>query len=207
MTVKTPIYNYEPPLKLSRPVRRYTLEQYVEKEAKTKQKHDFIDGQFIPMPYAKGPHNIISANIMTEMSLSFRKLEEKYVVFSSDQKIYFPSLGDGVYADALAVCKEPQYWDDNSLLLINPMIVVEVLSKSTSRYDRNGKFDKYKTLESFKEYILIRQDEYYAEVWYRESPGRWQETIITDISQSIELQSVEISLSMEWIYHNVDLKK
>ncbi len=58
------------------------------------------------MLYAKGSHNIILANIMTEMSLSFRKLEEKYIVFPSDQKIYFPSLGDGVYADALAVCKE-----------------------------------------------------------------------------------------------------
>ncbi len=205
MTIKPPIY--EPPLKLNRPVRRYTLEQYIEKEAKANHKHDFIDGQFIPMPYAKGPHNIISANIMTELSLNFRKLAEKYVVFSSDQKIYFPSLGDGVYADALAVCKEPLYWDDNNLLLINPMIVVEVLSKSTSRYDRAGKFDKYKTLESFKEYILIRQDECYAEVWYRESPGRWQETIITDISQNIDLQSVGISISMEWIYNNVDLKK
>ena len=207
MTVQTPIYRYDPPLKLSRPVRRYTLVQYLEKEATAKQKHDFIDGQFIQMPYARGPHNIISANIVTEMSLQFRKLEEKYVVFSSDQKIYFPSLGDGVYADALAVCKEPLYWDDNNLLLINPMIVVEVLSKSTSKYDRAGKFDKYKTLESFKEYILIRQDECYAEVWYRESPGRWQETIITDISQSIELQSVGISVAMEWVYNNVELKR
>jgi Uma2 family endonuclease len=205
MTIKPPIY--EPPLKLNRPVRKYTIEQYLEKEAKLKQKHDFINGQIIPMPYAKGPHNIISANITTEMSLNFRKLAEKYVVFSSDQKIYFPSLGDGVYADALAVCKEPLYWDDNNLLLINPMIVVEVLSKSTSRYDRAGKFDKYKTLESFKEYILIRQDECYAEVWYRESPGRWQETIITDISQNIDLQSVGISISMKWIYNNVELKK
>jgi hypothetical protein len=64
------------------------------------------------MPYAKSPHNIISANIMTEISLSFRKLEEKYIVFSSDQKIYSPSLGGSVYADTLAVCKEPQYCDE-----------------------------------------------------------------------------------------------
>jgi Uma2 family endonuclease len=90
--------------------------------------------------------------------------------------------------------------------------VVEVLSKSTSKYDRTGKrnaarFDKYKTLESIREYVLIRQDECYAEVWYRESPGRWQETIITDMKGELPLQSVGITIAMEWIYKNVELKE
>lgn len=204
MTVSTQPYN--PPLKLNRPIRRYTLEQYLQKEAKSIDKHEFINGQIIKMPYAKGPHNIISVNMMTEMTISFRKLDTNYIVFSSDQKVYFPSLDEGVYADALAVCEKPLYWDDNQLLLINPIVVVEVLSKSTSKYDRKGKFDKYKTLESFKEYVLIRQDECYAEVWYRESPGRWQETIITDLKGEIPLQSVGITVSMEWVYRNVELK-
>ena len=158
------------------------------------------------MPYAKGPHNIISANMVTEMNISLRKIEKNYVIFPSDQMVYFPSLDQGVYADALAVCEKPLYWDDNQLLLINPIIVVEVLSKSTSKYDRTGKFDKYKTLESIREYVLIRQDECYAEVWYRESPGRWQETIVTDIKGELPLQSVGIKITMEWIYKNVELK-
>lgn len=125
--------------------------------------------------------------------------------------VYFPSLDQGVYADALAVCEKPLYWDDNQLLLINPIIVVEVLSKISgtppaSKYDRTGKFDKYRTLESIREYVLIRQDECYAEVWYRESPGRWQETIVTDIKSELPLQSVGIKIAMEWIYKNVELK-
>jgi Uma2 family endonuclease len=195
-----------PQLILSRPVRRYTLEQYLQKEAKSIHKHEFIDGQILKMPYAKGPHNIISVNVMTEMVINFKTKKDKYIVFPSDQKIYFPSLDEGVYADGLAVCKRPLYWDDNELLLINPIIVVEVLSKSTSFYDRNGKFDKYKTLESFREYVLIRQDKCQAEIWYRESPGRWQETIITDMSAKIPLQSVGIEIAMEDIYQNIEFK-
>lgn len=198
--------DFVPPLKLSRPVRRYTLEEFLEKEAKSTYKHEFIDGQIFKMPYAKGPHNIISANMVTEMNISLRKLKNNYVIFPSDQMVYFPKLDEGVYADALAVCEKPLYWDDNQLLLINPIIVVEVLSKSTSKYDRTGKFDKYKTLESIREYVLIRQDECYAEVWYRESPGRWQETIVTDMKGELPLQSVGITIAMEWIYKNVELK-
>jgi len=202
----TKAFEFTPPLKLSRPVRRYTLEQYLRREAKSVHKHEFIDGQIIKMPYAKGPHNIISVNVMTEMVINFRMSKEKYIVFPSDQLVYFPSLDAGVYADALAVCEKPLYWDDAQLLLINPILVVEVLSKSTSKYDRTSKFDKYKTLESFREYVLIRQDECYAEVWFRESPGRWQETIVTDISAKLPLQSVKIEISMESIYANIEFK-
>lgn len=143
--------------------------------------------------------------MMAQLINKTENLEKNNTVFASDQKVYFPSLDEGVYADALAVCEEPLYWDDNQLLLINPIVVVEVPSKSTQKYDRGGKFDKYKTLESFKEYVMVRQDECYAEVWYRESPGRWQETIVTNIEGELPLQSVGISILMERIYRNVEL--
>ncbi len=183
----------------------FTLAEYLQKEAKSIDKHEFINGKIIKMPYAKGPHNLITVNMIVQMDNAFEALEKKYYVFPSDQKIYFPNLGDGVYADALAVCEKPLYWDDSQLLLINPIIVVEVLSKSTQKYDRTGKFDKYKTLESLREYVLIRQDQHYAEVWYREKPGYWQETIITDINGEIPLQSVGITLPMKRVYKNVEI--
>lgn len=183
----------------------YTLVEYLQKEAKSIHKHEFINGKIIKMPYAKGPHNLITVNVIIELSLRLRALEKKYLIFPSDQKIYFPSLDEGVYADALAVCEKPLYWDDQQLLLINPIIVVEVLSRSTQRYDRTGKFDKYKTLESLREYVLIRQDQHYAEVWYREKPGFWHETIVTDINSEIPLQSVGISLPMKSLYQNVEI--
>jgi Uma2 family endonuclease len=184
--------------------RTYTLEEYLRKEARSIDKHEFINGKIVKMPYAKGPHNIISANIIAQMVALFGTLDKNYIVFTPDQKVYFPSLDEGVYADALAVAEKPQYWDAEQLLLINPILVVEVLSKSTAKYDRTGKFDKYKTLESFREYVLVRQDECYAEAWYRERPGLWHETIVTDPSGELPLQSVGISLSMQRVYRNVE---
>ena len=181
--------------------RKYSLEEYLRKEAHSKNKYEFINGQIIRMPYAKGPHNIIAANI----TIATEILNNQYTTFSSDQKIYFPSLDEGVYADSLAVCEKPLYWDNQELLLINPIVVVEVLSKSTSKYDRTGKFDKYKTLESFKEYVLIRQDKHYVETWHQEQKGLWKETIVTDLSASVYLASVGVSIPMSRIYRNVNL--
>jgi Uma2 family endonuclease len=202
-----------PPVDLKiakRPSRVYTLQAYMQREANSKDKHEFINGQIIKIPYAKGPHNIISANMITQMNIAFFKAEKDYTVFSSDQQIYFPLLDDGVYADAVAVCDTPQYWDSNELLLINPIVVVEVLSKSTQRYDRNGKFDMYKTLDSLREYVLVRQDKCYAEVWFRERKGLWHESIIEDPNGTLTLQSVGIQLNMQDIYRKItfkDLKK
>lgn len=187
------------------PKRKYSLEEYLRKEAKSKYKHEFISGQIVRMPYAKGPHNIISANISAQMAIQFDRSNQHFIVFSSDQKVYFPSLNEGVYADALAVCEQPLYWDDEKLLLINPIIVVEVLSKSTSRYDRSGKFEKYKTLESFKEYVLVRQDQHYVETWHQLEKGLWKETIVTDLAASVPLASVGIEIAMGRIYRNVEL--
>ena len=185
--------------------RTYKLAEYLQKEAKSIDKHEFINGKIVKRPYSRGPHNLISANMITQMNIAFESLDKSYFVFSSDQKVYIPSIDEGVYADALAVCDKPLYWDTKQLLLINPIIIVEVLSKSTAKYDQTGKFSKYKHLESFREYVLIRQDKCYAEVWYRESPGLWRETIITDMDGVLPLQSVGVSLAMRRVYRNVEV--
>ena len=194
------------PLRESKAKRKkYTFKEYLDFEAKSIEKHEFIDGKIVKMPYAKGPHNIIAVNMSTVLSNALELLEKDYVVFGPDQKIYLPSLNVGVYADAFAVAESPIYFDDDQLLLINPLLVVEVLSKSTSKYDRTGKFDKYKTLDSFREYVLIRQDEYYAEVWYREKIGYWEKTIVADLSKNLSLLSVGVEIPMERIYRHLDL--
>jgi Uma2 family endonuclease len=197
-------------IRLNKPIERasrtYTLAQYLQKEAKSIEKHEFINGKIIRMPNAKGPHNIIAANMMAQMIIAFDTLDKNYIVFASDQQVYFPTLDEGVYADALAVCDKPVYWDKQQLLLTNPILIVEVLSKSTSKYDHISKFDKYKTLDSFREYVLIRQDQCYAEVWYRERPGLWHETIVTNMNDELPLQSVGVALQMKRIYKNLEIK-
>lgn len=193
-------------LKPKRPARQYTLEEYLRREEKSVDKHEYYDGKIIKMPYAKGPHNIIAANVTGALKAAIRAAKKPLIVFGSDQKIYFPDLNYGVYADTLVVCEKPIYWDDNSLLLTNPLLVVEVLSKSTESYDRSGKFDEYKTLNALREYVLIRQDRIHAESWFRESPGRWQETIVTDRQESLLLPSIGCSIALEDIYEFVHIE-
>jgi Uma2 family endonuclease len=193
-------------LRLERKYRTYTLEEFLRKEAKSLDKHEFINGKIVKMPYAKGPHNIITISVASEIRFALKTSETIYHVFGSDQMVYFPSLQSGVYADALAVCEKAKYWDDNELLLINPLLVVEVLSKSTSAYDRAGKFDKYKTLESFKEYVLVAQDKCYVEVWYQLKKGFWQESIYEDINEKVHFQSIDIQIDMKEIYRNIEFK-
>lgn len=193
-----------PKLILHKPFRKYTLEEYLRKEANSIHKHEFINGEIIKIPNARYNHNLIAMNIAVEMTNATDNLEKEYQILGSDQKLYFPNLDEGVYADTLAVCEKPLFWDDDDLLLINPILVVEVLSKSTQKYDKTGKFNKYKTLESFKEYVMIRQNECYAEVWFRERPGLWHETIVTDIEGKLPLQSLGVEISMKRIYKNVN---
>ncbi len=190
--------------KKARPPRWLSVEEYLKRESGHINKHEYLNGKIVRMPYARGPHNEISMNIGTAIKNAVRGLPVKYRVFSSDQKIYFPELNQGSYADALAVSEKPVYWDGNELLLINPLLVVEVLSDSTENYDRQGKFAKYKTLASFREYVLVKQDKCHVETWFRLEPGLWQETIVTDPKGSIALKSIGCFLSVADIYENIE---
>ncbi|AEE48526.1 Uma2 family endonuclease [Haliscomenobacter hydrossis] len=194
----TPVVKKEP--------RLFTLEEYLEREKRTQYKHEYENGKIVRMAYSRAPHNEIAANIIAALKTAIRRLNTKYRVYSSDQKIYFPELNHGAYADALVVCEQPEFWEGNDLLLINPLLVVEVLSDSTARYDRNGKFSKYKTLPSFKEYVLVKQNRSYIETWYREEPDLWRETIVTDLTQTIELRSLGCSIALGDVYENITLK-
>lgn len=185
--------------------RLFTLEEYLRLEARATEKHEYFNGKITPMPYARGPHNEIAANVIAAFKTAFRQLDKIYRIFASDQKIYFPELNFGVYADTLVVSEEPAYYDDGQLLLTNPLIVVEVLSKRTQSYDRTGKFEEYKTLPSFREYVLVRQDKYEVETRFREAPDLWRETTTTDLKAAFPLRSVGCSIALRDVYEHVVL--
>jgi Uma2 family endonuclease len=117
-----------------------------------------------------------------------------------------PALNLGVYPDVLVITDTPKYWDDNQVLLINPIVIVEVLSKSTKKHDRTSKFVDYKTLESFREYVLIDQNKCYVETYYKEKQNVWQGTDYKDINGSIYLKSLDCTIAIADIYENITLK-
>lgn len=190
-------------LKVAKKTRHYSLEEYLQKEERATERHEYFDGIIIPKPMAKGPHNIIAMNMGTALNNAIEAAQKNYTVFGSNQKVYLPQLNIGLYPDVLVVCEKPQYWDDNEVLLINPVLIVEVLSKSTRKNDRGNKLREYKTLESFQEYVLIEQDKCHVETSFREEVDLWRDTLITDIQSNLNLKSIGCAISMERIYRRV----
>ena len=198
------------PLAVLKPVREsryYTLSEYLRREEHSRELHEYYNGIITKLPMALGPHNIISANMATVLNMTFMAENKSYIVFNSQQLVYLPELNFGLYPDVLVVCETPQYYDKNEVLLINPVLIVEVLSRSTGKYDRTTKFDEYKTLDSFQEYVLINQKKCLVETRFKEEPDLWREKRYTEMSDSVLLKSLDCSINMQMIYRNVQFKK
>ena len=185
--------------------RRYTLAEYLRREERSQELNEYYDGTITKLPMARGPHNMIVANVGAALKYTLKATGRKYYVYSGQQLVYLPKLNFGLYPDVLTVTETPQYFDKNEVLLINPVVIVEVLSKSTKKYDRNGEFDEYKTLDSFREYVLIDQKKCHVQTRFREEPNLWRETDCDNITGSVFLKSLNCSISLEDIYDNIVL--
>jgi Uma2 family endonuclease len=194
-------------LKPEKQPRLYTLAEYLRREEHSEELHEYYDGIITKLPMARTPHNLISTNIGTALNMAFMAQKKDYYVLSGQQLVYLPKLNTSLYPDVLVVCETPQYFDTNEVLLINPIIIIEVLSGSTGRYDRTAKFDKYKTLDSFKEYVLINQKKCAIETRFREEPDLWREKTYTELTDSLYLKSVDCRIDLSMIYRKVVLKK
>ncbi len=190
-------------LKPRKPERRYTLAEYLKKEASSSIKHEYHNGKIIPRAFAKGPHNLISTNITTVLNIAVDKSGKDFLVLNSDQKIYMPTLNVGLSADALVVCEQMEFYDDQQMLLVNPVCIVEVASKSTRAYDRGAKFDLYKALPSFIEYVLVESDQISVETRVRIAPNIWREQTFTDLASDVLLESLGFSISLKDMYKRV----
>ncbi len=184
--------------------RTYTLKEYLQREKDSSELHEYYNGIITKLPMAKGPHNDITVNISSALKYTLRNTTKKYYVRGGQQLVYLPKLNFGLYPDTLVVSETPQYFDKNEVLLINPLLIVEVLSKGTKKYDRTEKFDEYRTLDSFKEYVLIDPKRCHIEIRYRETPDTWRYTDVTDMNASIFLKSLNCSILVSEIYENID---
>ena len=183
--------------------RRYSLDEYLERENKALNKHEFINGQIKRMAGAKAKHNEITSNMIGALKYTVRPLPVKFRVYNSDQKIYIASENLGVYPDAVVVCREPEFWQNREELLVNPLLIVEVSSKSTRSYDRAHKLDLYRLLPSFEEYVLVEQNKPAVESWYKIAPDTWQVTKETNLAESIALRSLGVSIPLAEIYEHI----
>ncbi len=186
--------------------RLYTLGEYLQREARSSERHEYFNGQILRVPTAHIPHNTIIANTVTAIKIAVKSLPQTYRVLSGQQKVYLPQLNFALYPDVLVVCETPVSWGDNDELLVNPLLIVEVLSKSTKKYDRGEKFSAYKTLDSFREYVLIDPTQCRVESRFREEPDLWRDTIITELVETFPLRSLGCGISMADIYEYIQFE-
>lgn len=185
---------------------RYTVKEYLEIERKTNQKHIFINGRIYPMAGANPPHLRISGNIFFQL---YHALENKpdFEVFNNDTKIYLPKLNIYHYPDALVVTGKAEFASEEVGAVLNPILIVEVLSDSTGRYDRGVKFTEYQTLPSFREYVLIHQDRPQIDSFLRQDdPSLWRTSEVSGLDSEIHFQSIDVKVSLSKIYRNVSFE-
>jgi Uma2 family endonuclease len=148
-------------------------------------------------------HNLITANIIGELRQQLK--EAQCEVYSNDMRVRIPATGLYTYPDAVVVCGEPKLEDDFFDTLLNPALIVEVLSTSTESHDRGQKFSDYRTVESLAEYLLVAQEEYRVEQYVKQSDRRWLLTDIRSLEGTVEVVSVPCALALKEIYHKVSL--
>ena len=176
-----------------------TLERKAIPDADTV-RSEYINGEIINMPGASFPHNLITNNISGE--LRTRLKGTGCAVFANDMRVSIPTAKSYFYPDIGVVCEEPRFEDDVFDTLLNPIVIVEVLSPSTEAYDRGEKFAHYRQLPSLQEYVLVVQDQILVEHYHRQEK-QW---IFTDFRKSDEilpLPSIQCELPLLEMYERV----
>ncbi len=179
-----------------------TPEEYLTFERKATTKSEYLRGQIIAMSGASFAHNFITADIVTHLNIQLMGGECQ--VAASDMRVKATQTASYFYPDVVVICGEPRAEDDNFDILLNPMLIVEVLSPSTEAYDRGEKFEHYQQIASLKEYILISQDKVHVEQ-YRRQGEQWLLTEFREIEAVLSLLSIGCELRLRDVYRRVKL--
>ena len=186
---------------LRQPKTGYTPEEYLTIEREAEFKSEYFDGEMFAMTGASRKHNLISLNVAA--NLHNRLKNSSCEVYTNDMRVKVSLTGLYTYPDIVIVCDTPEFEDSELDTLINPLVIIEVLSPSTENYDRGRKFQNYRTIPSLAEYIMISQNRYYIEHFTRQSDNTWLFRETGDKAGVIQIASVECELTIEEMYAKV----
>ncbi len=161
-----------------------SVKEYIEVEDHTGIKHEYLDGFVRAMSGGSLNHSRITVNLTTFLSNIIENKEKFCSVFNSDAKVYVEKANSFVYPDLTVVCGDIETGKHEESIA-NPILIVEVLSKSTVGYDRGEKFRKYRSLPSFKEYVLIDQDQPIVDTMYRHDVSYWRMSSTVGLDKSV----------------------
>lgn len=187
----------------SQPKTRLTAEEYLALERRAEGRHEFLNGEIFAMGGASRKHGLVAGNVFASLHAQLRG--RPCEAFASDMRVRVAATGLYAYPDVVVVCGAPQFDDGDLDTLLNPTLVVEVLSKSSADYDRGTKFAHYRTLSSLAEYVLFAQDRVHAEHHTRQAEGRWLLTETSDPGAVLELAAVGCLLPLAEVYEKVEI--
>lgn len=182
--------------------RHYTVEEYLEFERNSELKHEFYQGEIFAMTGASGAHNLIAGNLFANLKVNLRG---RCQVFMSDMRVKVDATGLYTYPDVAVACPKAEFEGKARDTLVNPKLIVEVLSESTEKYDREEKFDHYQQIPSLQEYVLVSQDKHRVEVFFREDDGQWKYSYAKGADASLHFRSVDHQVTFEELYFEVEI--
>ena len=178
-----------------------TPEEYISFERKATTKHEYLKGQIIAMSGASFAHNFITLDTATQLNIQL--MGGDCQVAASDMRVKVTKTNAYFYPDIVVFCGEPISEDNNFDTLLNPTVIIEVLSPSTETYDRGEKFEDYKQIESLKEYVLVSQDKVLVE-HYRRQEVEWLKREYQELKDVVMLRSIECELRLQDIYSRTE---
>ena len=180
----------------------YTAEEYLEAEVNSLDRHEFINGEIIPMAGGTPDHNEISANLIGALKLALKG--KPYRTFNSDQRLWIPQLNNYTYPDLIVVAKPIELQSGRTDTITNPLLIAEVLSKGTRAYDRDEKFAAYRTIPSFQEYLLIDQYRLRVEQYSKTDANKWIFSEYSCAGDRLMLSSISVEILVSDLYENIE---
>jgi len=178
-----------------------TSEEYLARERAADYKSEYFDGEIFAMAGASEPHILIVSSISAKL---YAQLEQRPCkVYSNDMRLKVSPTGLYTYPDVVVACGEAQFEDDEIDTLLNPILIVEVLSKSTESHDRSTKFEHYSKLKSLQEYLLVAQNRPRVELFTKQSEGSWMLSTFDNLEDVVKLVSIDCELALKDIYLKV----
>ncbi|MBZ0300384.1 MAG: Uma2 family endonuclease [Anaerolineae bacterium] len=189
----------------SAPQEVWTPQSYLNFERESAEKHEYLDGDIYLMAGASANHNLIVGNLYASLHAQLR--QRPCVVYPSDMRLKIRETDLYTYPDISVVCDAPRFEDAQRDTLLNPTVIIEVLSPSTESYDRGKKFQHYRTLDSLQEYILVAQDSPRIERYLRQPDGQWLFADATQMDGRLELPSISCTLLLSDVYEKVTFER
>ena len=187
------------------PKPRYTPEQYLAIERAAEFRSEFYHGEMFAMVGASRKHNLIAGDVFGELRQQFKG--RKCEVYQTDMRVKVNATGLYTYPDVVATCDDPRFDDNHIDTLLNPKIIVEVLSPSTELWDRGKKFDHYRSIPSLREYVMIAQDHVHVEKFAINADGQWALSDYRTLDDVLVLDSISCQIKLSDIYARIDFSE